>query len=291
MARYQGAHRETIRTMVRDGRVMLNGTPVRSLRQPLGAEDALTVLPLASRVHRLPDGLKIVHEDAAVLVIRKPEGLLTSSHEHETRTTVLALLQAHVRKGSPRARAYLVHRLDMDASGLLVFARSPRDQAHLKRQFFEHSVHREYIAVVHGRVHPPAGRLENMLIEGDDQRVRQQRTSPGLHVGALPGGSAAESAAKLAALDYRVEKAGAAATLLKCVLFTGRKHQVRVQWQIAGHPVLGDAMYGTPAARAGKEAPFRLALHACALEFDHPRTGRRLAFTAPAPPSFVKLIT
>ncbi len=303
LACHPGAKRDTIRAMVRDGRVSLNGKAVRSLKQPVGPKDAVTVAPLAARVHKLPEGLKIVHEDAALFVIRKPAGLLTSSHENETRVTALALLQAHARKANPRANAYLVHRLDKDASGLLVFARSPRDQAHLKRQFFEHSVHREYVAVVHGRVQPPAGRLKNMLIEGDDQRVRAQPTGParnptfqggaGPRAAPPPGrpGDSPDSAAKPAALDYRVEKAGAQATLVKCVLFTGRKHQVRVQWQIAGHPVLGDAMYGTAAARDGKEAPFRLALHACALEFEHPRTGRRLTFAAPAPPNFVKLIT
>ncbi len=262
---YPQAKRGTLRRMIQDHAVELNGKPVRSLKQPIKASDRPIVGAAKQKQPPFRGGLKILHQDADILIIRKPAGLLTATTEEEPRPTVLALLQERIARKNQKMQVHLVHRLDRDASGLLVLACGIRPLANLKMQFRRHTITREYELIVHGLPRPATGKLEHRLLE-------------------VPGGRVAvcgPTEGKAALLDYQVLETRGKRSLVRCRLFTGRKHQIRVQFSAIGHPLVGDKVYGTLAGRQGGEG--RLALHAIRLSFRHPRSNRELDFTSSLP--------
>jgi 23S rRNA pseudouridine1911/1915/1917 synthase len=247
--------------MLARGRVRVNGAPTRSPDAALAAGD---VIEIGAREPRsaLPPGLAIVHEDDDVIVVEKPAGLLTIATERERARTVYAQLTARARTQRPPGRIFVVHRLDRLASGLLVFARSAAAKRVLQAQFAAHTVERTYLAVVEGRVPRPEGTVTSRLLDDAPGRVRETRD---------PGRG------RLAVTRWRVRRTGAHHTLLAVRLETGRRNQIRAHLAGLGHPIAGDADYGS------RTDPFgRLALHAHVLGFDHPRTGARLRFESPA---------
>jgi 23S rRNA pseudouridine1911/1915/1917 synthase len=264
----------TLRNLISGHRVLRNGAPVRSLKQPIADADKLELLDanaVSAKPQMLNEKLKLIHSDSDVLIIDKPTGLLTSTDRTEPRPTVVAILNDYVKRQNYKAKALVVHRLDRDASGLLMFARSDDALWKLKPQFVNHTIDRIYRVVVNGIVKEREGRLENELKEDlrGIVRVVSERDD-----------------GRNAALTYKVLRTGSARSLLECRLETGRKHQIRVQLQHIGHPVCGDQVYGTSDAKLSREPPFRLALHATTLAFDHPRNGSRVTFNSPAPTSF-----
>ncbi len=276
--KYPQAKATTLRRMVQDARVLLNGQPVRSLKQPV--PDGITpqiqdgTLNTAADSPRLDDAVRTIYADSGVLVVVKPAGLLTATHAEEKRPTLLAGVNRVLSRDNQKLKTHLVHRLDRDASGLLVLARGVRALADLKRQFRTHSITREYELVVHGTPKPPAGRLEHRLLETESGMVRVCPNNPEIQNAA---------AGKPAILDYQLLQSNRAFSLIRCRLHTGRKHQIRVQFAAIGHPVVGDVFYGTPAARRGGES--RLCLHAVHVQLKHPRTGKTLDFQSPLPES------
>jgi 23S rRNA pseudouridine1911/1915/1917 synthase len=251
-----------------DGRVRVNGAVVRRANTALAAGD---VVEIGAREPRptLPPGLRLVHEDDDVLVVDKPAGLLTIATERERVRTAYAHLTAHVRARTPSARVFVVHRLDRAASGLLVFARSETAKRTLQAQFAAHTVERLYLAVVEGRPARPEGSIESRIVEDKPGRVRETRDP---------------RHGRVAVTRWRVRRAGAHHTLLEVRLETGRRNQIRAHLAGRGHPIAGDATYGSTTDPFG-----RLALHAHVLGFDHPRTGLRLRFVSPAPAAFAKI--
>jgi 23S rRNA pseudouridine1911/1915/1917 synthase len=202
----------------------------------------------------------IIFEDRDVIVINKPAGLLTSTVPRERRVTAIALLRDHVAKREPRARVGVVHRLDRDASGLLVFSKNHEAYRALKHQFFHHTVSRVYAALVHGKPNPPRGKIQSRLVEHPDGSVHSTKRPP-------PHGQRAMT-------EYEVVEHRTGKSLLKVTLHTGRKHQIRAHLSERGCPIVGDQMYGKPR----DESP-KLMLTASELEFDHPRSGKRVRFT------------
>ncbi len=280
---YPQARTATLRNMIRAGRVTLNGQPVRSLKEPVPAGTVPKVRDInaniAAESPELPDAVQTVYADADVLVVIKPAGLLTSTHADERRPTLLAGVNRVLGRHNQKIKTHLVHRLDRDASGLLVLARGVRALADLKRQFRTHSVIREYELVVHGKPAALAGRLEHRLLETESGMMR-----------VCPGNPKVQNAAagKPAILDYQLIQTNEVFSLIRCRLHTGRKHQIRVQFAAIGHPVVGDVFYGKPAARRGGEG--RLCLHAVHVQFTHPRTGKMLDFQASVPESISRWI-
>jgi 23S rRNA pseudouridine1911/1915/1917 synthase len=281
---YPQAKVTTLRNMVQAGRVTLRGQAVRSLKEPIPAGIKPEVRDMNANIAAdsptLPDAVQTLYADADVLVVIKPAGLLTSTHADEQRPTLLAGVNRVLGRHNQKIKTHLVHRLDRDASGLLVLARGVRALADLKRQFRTHSIIREYELVVHGKPAAPAGRLEHRLLETESGMVR-----------VCPGNPKVQSAAagKPAALDYQLIQTNGVFSVIRCRLHTGRKHQIRVQFAAIGHPVVGDVFYGTPAARRGGEG--RLCLHAVHVQFTHPRTGKTLDFQAPVPESISRWMT
>jgi 23S rRNA pseudouridine1911/1915/1917 synthase len=214
-------------------------------------------------------GIVIVHEDPHLIVIDKPAGLLTVATETEkTDTAFVRLSEALAARKA--GRPFVVHRLDRDTSGLLLFARSAEVRDELQANW--DSVTKTYLAVVERTPSPSEGVIENFLIEGRDLRVRASA-----HTG---------RDAKRAVSRYKVRETRDRYSLVEVELGTGRKHQIRVHMAGLNCPVAGDAVYG-----AATNPAKRLCLHAWRLAFDHPVTGERIETESPLPAALRRVIT
>jgi RluA family pseudouridine synthase len=261
IARYPTAKRQTFKEMLSSGRIRINRQRPRTLRVILSETDNVEVLDPATRSAPPPTAklpFEIVFEDRDLLVINKPGGLLTSTNERERRPTAWAAVQEYLAATDSAARPGLIHRLDRDASGLLVFSKNDIAYRALKQQFMRHTVSRIYIAHVYGQLNPPAGRLESELIERADGVVRSTRL---------------RGKGQLAVTDYETVSSAKGTSIVRLTLQTGRKHQIRTQLAEKGTPVVNDVVYGERAA----DGP--LMLRAVELSVDHPRTGKRVTFT------------
>jgi 23S rRNA pseudouridine1911/1915/1917 synthase len=268
--RFPGASSRTLRQMLAADRVRVNGTAERVAKRPIGPGDRVEVDPRAGRP--LDSRLRLLFEDDSLLVVDKTAGLLSVPREaEEEEETAESLLDAYAGGHPGRRRVYHVHRLDRDSSGVLVFARGEYMRDRLQELFAAHDVERIYVAVVHGTPRPPAGTLRCFLAEDRDRRVRRV---------------AGASRGKEAITRYRTLGSDGRFARMEARLETGRRHQIRVQFADAGHPVVGDRVYG----RVREDPLGRLALHARHLGFVHPATHRRMAFTVEAPSSFGELI-
>ncbi len=220
-------------------------------------------------MRKIRSKIQVIHEDADILVIDKPAGLLTSTVPRERRATALAMGRDYVRSREPRARVGLIHRLDRDASGLLIFSKNNGAYASLKRQFFHHRVERIYTAIVRGVPNPRSGRIESRLIELPDGRMVRTRIS---------------SKGQLAVTEYQTVASRGDFSLLRIKLHTGRKHQIRSQLAQRGNPIVNDPMY------AGEKPDGRLMLAATELSIEHPRTGERKTFRIDPPRELARLV-
>lgn len=222
------------------------------------------------RSKRHPGGISIIYEDSAVIVVEKPSGLLTMGTDRDKTRTVHTILNEYVRKGDPRSRKriYIVHRLDRETSGILVFAKSEQAKNFLQDHWQD--ADKRYFAVVHGTLSPKEGLISSYLAENSAFSVYS---------------TSDQALGKLSRTEYRVCKETRGLSLLEIHLLTGRKHQIRVHLSEKGHPVVGDSKYGR-----GRDAGAALALHAGSLSFTHPCSGKRMTFTAGAPDSIVRLV-
>jgi len=260
---YPLAKRTTFRHMLSDRRIRVNGRVVAKLKHVLAEADRVEVGDRIEPKSRKP--AYIVHEDADVIVVNKPTGLLTSTGPRETRKTLLQMLRDYLALTDARARLGLIHRLDRDASGLLVFSKTDAAYRSLKSQFFDHTVLREYTAIIHGVLNPRAGKIDSRLLERADGTMH----STSVH-----------AKGQRAVTDYETVRFENGLSLLRLRLFTGRKHQIRVHLSERGTTIVGDAMYGA------KDDGVRLMLAAVRLGFQHPGTGKPIEFTLPLPAEF-----
>jgi 23S rRNA pseudouridine1911/1915/1917 synthase len=262
-ALFPQASGRSLRRWLAEGRVRVGGEVVRDPRAAVAAAQTVVLSP---RGHApFPAALGLVHEDDDLLVLDKPPGLLTIASDRERERTVYRLLWDYLAAGSPPRRPFIVHRLDRETSGLLVFATSPRAKRELQEQFAARRAERVYVAVVEGRVREDRGRLASWLAEDRGRRVRSGRAGQG----------------RQAVTDYRVLERRRDATVLELRLGTGRRQQIRVQLAELGHPVVGDRLHGSARSPLG-----RLCLHATRLGFVHPATGAAVRFESPPPRAF-----
>lgn len=222
-----------------------------------------------SRIRRLPHGLALLHEDKDILVVDKPTGLLTVATIHEKSRTVHSILTEYVQKGCGRCRKqlFVVHRLDRDTSGVLIFAKSEEAMERLKAKWKE--TEKKYLAIVHGSLKKKNDTITSYLAEDEDYIVYSTKD---------------DTQGRLAQTVYTVVKEQKGLSLLEVTLLTGRKNQIRVHMAGIGHPIAGDAKYG----KENDRLP-RMALHARSISFDHPSNGKRLSFESAVPELFVKL--
>lgn len=219
-----------------------------------------------------PRGTPVLYEDHDIIVVNKAGGLLSVSYDDEHRDTAYDRLFDYVRKGNSksRARIYMVHRIDRDTSGVLLFAKTPEARAYMLEEW--KNFKKQYVALVYGHPHPPAGEIISYLAEDENHRMYS-----------VPEGGEGQ----YAKTGYEVIRTSKKFSLLNVDLFTGRKNQIRAHFSEKGFPVVGDKKYGDPKDRSGK----RLYLHAHSLEILHPFTKQAMTFNAPIPPAFEALLS
>jgi 23S rRNA pseudouridine1911/1915/1917 synthase len=224
-----------------------------------------------------PGGLQILYEDDSLLVLNKPPGLLAVPlARRDEAPSVYQHLEEHLRTRGKR-RPHVVHRIDRDTSGLVVFAKSARAQERLKDQFRRREPERVYLAIVYGRPDPPAGTWRDHLA-WDEEALIQKETHP------------RDPRAKEAASDYRVLETFGDASLIEVRLQTGKRNQIRLQARLRGHTLVGESRYVFGPAALRPIAFPRQALHAWRLAFRHPDDERPVRFEAPLPADMERLL-
>lgn len=212
--------------------------------------------------------IKIIYEDKDIIIIEKNAGILSMAATAK-QFCVKTILDEYFQKRHFKCHAHVVHRLDRDTSGLMIYAKSIEAAQILERDWKNRVFDRRYIAVVSGKMEREGGTIENWL---KDNKVCVTYSSP------------TDNGGKLAVTHYRVDMTADDISLVELRLETGRKNQIRVHMADIGHPVLGDTKYGN-----GRDPLHRLCLHAYRLFLYHPMTGVRMEFETPYPASFVNL--
>lgn len=252
----------TLRSWIKEGRVLVDSIPVILPQHQVKVGQAIE---LSARKKYLPNGLSILYEDRDIIVVDKPAGLLSVASNFQKDLTVHAFLKNYYH---PR-RVHVVHRLDQDTSGVMLFALNEHALESLKKTFEVHDIERIYIAVVEGHFEKPTGTWRSFLFEDKTYRVHASRD---------------ESEGEEAITHYKLLQKSKKFSLLELKLETGKKNQIRVHCQEAGHAVVGDKKYGS------RSNPIkRLCLHAHSLAFNHPISKRKMKFESPVPVSFYKL--
>lgn len=229
----------------------------------------LPVISARPVTRNLQCGLALLYEDSDILVVNKPAGLLTIATDSEKTRTAYFILTNYVRKGHRRSRnrIFIVHRLDRETSGILIFTKTIEAKLYLQQHW--ETTEKKYLAVVHGRMEKEADIISTYLVENKAHLVYS---------------TSDRSKGRLGRTAYRLLKQARDFALLEVDLLTGRKHQIRVHLADIGHPVVGDTKYGE------KRGYRHLALHAHSLSVTHPFTGERLTFETAAPGYFSHLI-
>lgn len=295
-ARFPAIKRTTLKRMLEARRITINGRPAMKLKQEITESDQVEVLdqPRARPAKTDPRKPKppalppIVHEDEHVLIIDKPTGVLTSTTAREKRPTLASMLRDYLSRTSPRARLGVIHRLDRDASGLLVFSKSDLAYKSLKSQFYHHTVQRIYTAIIHGVPTPKAGKITVPLRELPSGRVIPS-DEPGKGQAAVTLYKTVDT--RRVPKDQRLKpdphnKHAADLdlthlSLLEIQLETGRKHQIRAHFASRNTPIVGDPMYGP-----NKRPLARLMLAATTLGFTHPATEEPVSYSIQPPFDF-----
>jgi 23S rRNA pseudouridine1911/1915/1917 synthase len=258
-----GLSRKAAKDLLRFRLVTVKRVPVVRHDTQLEPGDVVTIAS-GKQVHRESIerlGLKIVYLDDHIVVVDKRAGLLSMGSETEKERTAHRILNEHLKAvtGASSQTAFIVHRLDRETSGLMIFARSRAIQAELQQNW--KAVTKKYLAVVEGIPSKAEGTLRDNLVESKSLRMHR-----------------VERGGELAITHYRVLQKGRANALLEITLETGRKNQIRVQMAGMGHPIAGDRKYG-----ATTDPARRLALHSTELKFRHPVTHASMEFHSPLP--------
>ncbi len=269
--------RTKVKNLLKFRSILVNGTATTKHNHPLAVGDKISILTDRNTNDRqlLQSGVHIVYEDEAIIVIEKPAGLLTVSTEKVRERTAFYQTFEYVKQSATykKARIFIVHRLDREASGLLVFAKniSAKSWLQLSWKKFE----KRYFAIVHGTPKEKSGTISSYLAENKFLSVYSSKK---------------QEESKLAVTKYKTLKSNGRYSLLEVALETGRKHQIRVHLQDLGCPIVGDDRYGSKDKIYGEDNVRRIALHACCLAFDHPVTKKRVEFKSDLPKNLEKLI-
>ena len=266
--------RSAAQKLLEGGGVLLNGRPARKSDRLSEGDTLELTLPevqeVALEAENIP--LDIVYEDADVIVVNKPKGLVVHPAAGHWSGTLVNALMYHCRDSlsgiGGELRPGIVHRLDKDTSGLLLVAKNDQSQLALSRQLQERQMEKHYRALVEGNLREDSGRIDQPIARSKKDRKKM----------------AIDPEGRPSITDWTVLARGRNVTLLDVHILTGRTHQIRVHMKSIGHPVCGDPIYGSG---KGAKVP-RLMLHAYTLAFTHPRTGERMTFTAPLPEEFVQ---
>lgn len=253
----------TLRSWIKEGRVTVDEQVIKRADFVVDKGQKVAV---GKRQHFADRKLPILYEDAHLVAVEKPEGMLSVATDFEKEETAHSILKKHYH---PR-KIYVVHRIDQDTSGVMIFALSEQGYHGLKALFESHDIERSYCAIVEGNVVPTKGTWQSYVYE-DANYVVHSSQNP--------------ERGSVAITHYRVDALSPRYSRLILTLETGRKNQIRVHCQDCGHSIVGDKKYG-----AVSDPVKRLCLHAATLAFIHPVTDKKLEFVSPIPASFKKLV-
>jgi 23S rRNA pseudouridine1911/1915/1917 synthase len=264
-----------VRRLSRTGKIFIDGAPLLDPTRlvPAGAEIELRQnAPRATRTPALPKSA-ILHLDAQLVVVDKPAGISTVPYDENEHGTLDQLVMETISERGRRAPLGIVHRIDKETSGVVVFARTLAAKQALKNQFRFHTVGRRYVAIAHGAAKTVT--IESRLVpdRGDGRR----------------GSTDDESLGREAITHVKWLETLRGATLVECRLETGRTHQIRIHLAERGNPLVGERVYSKNYRGELIPAP-RLMLHARELAFEHPNTGQRLEFERPMPPDMLAVL-
>ena len=266
--------RSQLKNLINDGHVTVNGQAVKPKYKVQAGDKISLVKPEPQSLELTPENipLDIVYEDDDVIVVNKPQGMVVHpAPGHPDHTLVNALLyHSPLSTINGTFRPGIVHRIDKDTSGLLMVAKNDLAHQSLAEQLRNKTNKREYLALVYGQIKEDEGTIDAPLGRNPQDRKKQAVVKGGRH----------------AVTHFKVIKRYDNFTLVKCILETGRTHQIRVHMKYIGHPLVGDPLYG-PRKVIGKNGQF---LHAALLGFKHPRTGKEMVFEAPLPENFQKML-
>ncbi|WP_245631683.1 RluA family pseudouridine synthase [Alicyclobacillus ferrooxydans] len=270
LEKYANKGRNKVKSMLTRGQIKVGNRVVTRHDHPLIPGDRVSVLNTGSVQQReLMAGVKMMYEDDDIIVIDKPPGLLSIATEEEKERTAFRILNDYVRENNPKSRVFIVHRLDRETSGVMLFAKSETVKQRLQDNWKELILERSYVVLVEGQVKEEQGTIKNWLKESSTKTMFVSRPGDGV----------------VAVTHYQVIEKSPLYSLLAVQLETGRKNQIRVHMQSIGHSVVGDRRYG------GKRSPIdRLGLHARILAFTHPVTGETLRFETAIPAKFRSLV-
>jgi len=261
--------RTRLKQMLAHNQIAVNGTPVRQFNHPVQPGDTVSVNFTREFQVFYNRRLKIVYEDDDLLVVNKGYGLLSMGNDKVKDGTAYSILKDYLKRKDPRNKIFIIHRLDRDTSGLMMFAKNEKAKEAMQHNWNNMVLNRKYVTVVEGDVEEPQGVVRSYL--GETSQFEVFSTDD-------------PSQGKLAVTRWTRLKEGSEYSLLEVELDTGRKNQIRVHMKDIGHPISGDRKYGAEASPI-----HRLALHARTLRFIHPVTRREMMFETPVPSSFIRL--
>ena len=262
--------RTSIKELLKHNQVAVNNIPTTQFDTEIHHGDTIKVnLTREFRLfyHRR---IKLVYEDDDIIVVNKGYGLLSMGTDRVKDGTAYSIVRDYIKWQDPRNKLFIVHRLDRDTSGLMMFAKNEQAKETMQHNWNNMVLNRKYLAVVEGKVEQESGSVRSYLAETSQYEVYSTQNP---------------DEGQLAVTRYRTLKCKNGYTLLEVELDTGRKNQIRVHMKDLGHPIAGDRKYGA------KSSPIhRLALHAQTLRFVHPVTRREMNFETPIPTSFASMV-
>ena len=270
LAKMGGMSRNSVKSLLSHRQVMVNGKVTTLFNTALKAGDTVLVSSARGNIELTHPKLKIIFEDQYLIVVEKKEGLLTVSTGKSDETTAFSILKNYVKKASPQNRIYVVHRLDRETSGVIMFAKTREIQLALQENWHRVITRRVYVALVEGKVEKPEDTIVTWLTENEK--------SLKIHSSKVDNGG------QQAVTHYRTIKSNDKFSLLEVELETGRKNQIRVHMQDIGHPIVGDKKYGSEVSPIG-----RVGLHARVLAFIHPMSLENVTFETQVPKKFSSL--
>ncbi|MBT3385871.1 MAG: RluA family pseudouridine synthase [Prolixibacteraceae bacterium] len=269
IAKMPNNSRNKIKSLLGNKQVLVDGQVISQFNHGLVPGQKIEISKNRVEPEKRSREFTIVFEDNDLVVIEKQAGLLSISTEKEKRYTAYSLLSDHVKKQDINNKIFIVHRLDRETSGLMLFAKNEEVKRRLQDSWNDTVIERSYIAVVEGRFEKQEGVITSYLVEGKTFKVHSSQDP---------------KRGKKAVTNYKVLKKSKDYSLLKVNLETGRKNQIRVHMQDLGHSVIGDKKYG-----ANGSPIKRLGLHAQQLLFIHPITGKKMEFETKIPVAFLRL--
>ena len=261
--------RTNIKSLLRDGQIHVDGRSVTQFNHRLTVGQTVEISPKKATkpAQRPTKGIRILFEDAYLIIVEKEAGLLSIATDKGDEPTAYRMLSEHVKTQDPKHKIFIVHRLDRDTSGVMVFAKSEDIKNKLQSTWGPDTKERTYIALVEGKPNPPQGTIRSYLQESKATIVYSSKNP---------------ERGQLAITHYETLQSNTHFSLLKVELETGRKNQIRVHMQDLGHSVVGDKKYGS-----SQNPLHRLGLHAWVLGLTHPVTNQYLRYESKIPAKFL----